>query len=35
MYDEEFRNLMLEVRNVMSAQDTLMAYLRGLKLYVQ
>ena len=34
-YNEEFRSLMLEVRHVMSAQDILMAYLRGLKPQVQ
>ena len=30
-YNEEFRALMLEVRHVMSTQDILLAYLRGLK----
>ena len=30
-YNEEFRVIMLEVRNLMSTHDLLLAYLRGLK----
>ena len=30
-YNEEFRAIMLEVRNLMSTHDLLLAYLRGLK----
>ena len=34
-YNDQFRTLMLEVRTVMSGQDLLLAYLRGLKPAVQ
>ena len=34
-YNEEFRAIMLEVRNLMSTHDLLLAYLRGLKQDVQ
>ena len=34
-YNEEFRAIMLEVRNLMSTHDLLLAYLRGLKQGVQ
>ena len=34
-YNEEFRAIMLEVRNLMSTHDLLLAYSRGLKQDVQ
>ena len=34
-YNEEFRAIMLEVCNLMSTHDLLLAYLRGLKQEVQ
>ena len=34
-YNEDFRAIMLKVCNLMSAQDLLLAYLRGLKHDIQ
>ena len=34
-YNDEFRSLMMEVCQVMSSADMLLAYLRGFKLSIQ